>query len=137
MKITTDEQGFVRCFAYVGDLLNSLEVPEPEDIDLFLRQFYAFRYQDGHLIYDAEAYERHVTEETKEEYRQRREKECFSVVNRGWIWYSSLTLSQWRELRSWYLAWLNVTDTKVIPERPAWLDSTDASRIPLTPLGFL
>ena len=122
MKITTDEQGFVRCFAYVGDLLNSQEVPEPEDIDLFLRQFYAFRYEDGHLTYDAEAYERHVTEETKEEYRQRREKECFSVINRGQLWYETMNLQQIIELRSWYKAWLNVTETMVVPERPAWLE---------------
>ena len=121
MKITTDESGFVRCFAYVGNLANSTEVPEPEDIDLFLRQFYAFRYQDGHLIYDAEAYELHVTEETKEEYRQRREKECFSVINRGQLWYETMNLQQIIELRSWYKAWLNVTETMVVPERPAWL----------------
>ena len=122
MKITTDEQGFVRCFAYVGNLVNSIEVQEPEDIDLFLRQFYAFRYQDGHLIYDAEAYERHVTEETKEEYRQRREKECFAVVNRGQLWYEGITLQQMVELRRWYKAWLNVTETMVVPEKPAWLE---------------
>ena len=122
MKITTDEQGFVRCFAYVGDLLNSLEVPEPEDIDLFLRQFYAFRYQDGHLIYDAEAYEIHVTEETKEEYRLRREKECFSVINRGQLWYEGISITQLLELRKWYKDWLAVTETMVIPEKPAWLE---------------
>ena len=122
MKITTDEQGFVRCFAYVGDLLNSLEVPEPEDIDLFLRQFYAFRYQDGHLIYDAEAYEIHVTEEAKEEYRLRREKECFSVINRGQLWYEGISITQLLELRKWYKDWLAVTETMVIPEKPAWLE---------------
>ena len=59
------------------------------------------------------------------------------MINRGWIWYSSLTLSQWRELRSWYLAWLKVTETLTMPERPAWLDSMDTSRIPLTPGFFL
>ena len=72
MQITTDEKGFVRCFAYVGNLANSIEVPEPEDFERFLNQFYAFRLQDGHLVYDSEAYEAHVTEETKEEYRHRR-----------------------------------------------------------------
>lgn len=122
MKITTDEQGFVRCFAYVGNLLNSIEVQEPEDIDLFLRQFYAFRLQDGRLVYDAEAYEAHVTEEIKAEYRIRREKECFAVVNRGQLWYENITLQQMVELRRWYKAWLNVTETMVVPEKPAWLE---------------
>lgn len=122
MKITTDEQGFVRCFAYVGNLVNSIEVQEPEDIDLFLRQFYAFRLQDGYLVYDAEAYEVHVAEEIKAEYRIRREKECFAIVNRGQLWYEGITLQQMVELRQWYKAWLNVTETMVVPEKPTWLE---------------
>ena len=122
MKITIDEQGFVRCFAYVGNLLNSIEVQEPEDIDLFLRQFYAFRLQDGRLVYDAEAYESHVTEEIKAEYRMRREKECFAIVNRGQLWYEGITIQQMVELRQWYKAWLKVTETMVVPEKPAWLE---------------
>ena len=111
MQITTDEKGFVRCFAYVGNLANSIEVPEPEDFEQFLNQFYAFRLQDGHLVYDSEAYEAHVTEETKEEYR-----------HRGQLWYESVSLTQLLELRQWYKAWLNVTETMVIPEKPAWLE---------------
>ncbi len=122
MKITTDEQGFVRCFAYVGDLVNSIEVQEPEDIELFLRQFYAFRLQDGQLVYDADAYEAHVTEEIREEYRLRRETECFAVVNRGQLWYEGVSLTQLIELRQWYKAWLNVTETMVVPEKPTWLE---------------
>ena len=75
-------------------------------------------------------------EEQKSSLRVRREKECFSVVNRGWIWYSTLTLSQWRELRTWYIAWLRVTETMTPPDRPSWVDDIDTSRIPLT-LGGL
>ena len=122
MKITTDAQGFVQCFAYVGDLVNSIEVQEPEDIELFLRQFYAFQLQDGQLVYSAEAYEAHETEEIKEDYRLRREKECFSVINRGQLWYEGITIQQMVELRQWYKAWLNVTETMVIPEKPEWLE---------------
>ena len=99
MKITTDENGFVRCFAYTGTLVDGIDVPEPEDIDLFLHQFYAFRLQDGQLVYDSDAYEAYVTEETKEEYRRRREKECFSVINRGQLWYEGITIQQMVELR--------------------------------------
>ena len=62
------------------------------------------------------------TEETKEEYRHRREKECFAVINRGQLWYESVSLTQLLELRQWYKAWLNVTETMVIPEKPAWLE---------------
>ena len=113
------------------------EIDPPDDFDSFLGGFMHFRLSDGKLVRDAEKEAADSLALEQAFLRERREKECFSVVNRGWIWYSSLTLAQWRELRSWYLAWLNVTDTKVIPERPTWLDSTDTSRIPLTPLGFL
>lgn len=56
------------------------------------------------------------------ELRKRREEECFAVVNRGKLWYNTLTIEQEYELQEWYFAWLNVTETKLIPERPAWVD---------------
>ena len=121
MQVVTDSNGFVLSFAYVGNLVEGIEVPEPEDIDLFLHQFYAFHLQDGKLVYDAATYEKHLDEELKAEYRLRREKECFSVINRGQLWYEGVSLTQLLELRQWYKAWLNVTETMVVPEKPAWL----------------
>lgn len=55
--------------------------------------------------------------------RRQREAECFSVINRGYLWYSRLSESQLAELGSWYVAWLNVTETLEIPTRPSWLES--------------
>lgn len=121
MQIVTDEQGFVLSFAYVGTLVGGIEVPEPEDIEQFLHQFYAYQIQDGKLVYNSEAYNAHVTEELKSEYRHRRETECFSVINRGQLWYEGVSITQLLELRQWYKAWLNVTETMVVPEKPAWL----------------
>ena len=63
-----------------------------------------------------------ATEETKEEYRLRREKECFSVINRGQLWYEGISITQLLELRKWYKDWLAVTETMVIPEKPEWLE---------------
>lgn len=57
------------------------------------------------------------------ELRLRRAEECFSVVNRGKLWYNCLTMEQLAELKNWYFAWLDVTETKVIPTRPKWLDN--------------
>lgn len=54
--------------------------------------------------------------------RHRREIECFSVINRGALWYERLTDAQRAELAQWYDAWLNVTETKVVPENPIWLN---------------
>ena len=59
--------------------------------------------------------------EELESLRARREAECFPVINRGQFWYDSLSLDQRQELLIWYNAWLNVTDTKVVPTAPVWL----------------
>lgn len=57
----------------------------------------------------------------KEELRKRREIECFPIINRGKLWYDTLTKTQLNELKVWYEAWLNVTDTLIVPDRPEWL----------------
>ena len=53
--------------------------------------------------------------------RQRRETECFSVVNRGKLWYDTLTDDQKIELNNWYQEWLNATDTLLPPDKPDWI----------------
>lgn len=53
--------------------------------------------------------------------RQQREAECFSVINRGSFWYETLTDKQKEELKVWYQAWLDVTDTLVVPEKPDFI----------------
>jgi hypothetical protein len=56
-----------------------------------------------------------------EELRARREQECFSIINRGKLWYDTLTPEQLIELDAWYNDWLNVTITLEAPEKPEWL----------------
>lgn len=53
--------------------------------------------------------------------RSKREFECFSVVNRGALWYEGITVQQYLELQKWYKDWLDVTETKIIPSKPEWL----------------
>lgn len=63
--------------------------------------------------------------------RARREQECFIYINRGVLWYNTLTTEQQQELNTWYQAWLNVpqvyqetkpTDIEtIIPAKPNWL----------------
>ena len=50
--------------------------------------------------------------------RFQREYQCFPIINRGQLWYSNLSEQQLVELKEWYKAWLDVTETKVIPEIP-------------------
>ena len=53
--------------------------------------------------------------------RKLREEKCFHIINRGKLWYDTLTLEQKSQLRGWYFAWLNVTETFVIPKDIPWL----------------
>lgn len=55
--------------------------------------------------------------------RKQRKTECFSVINRGKLWYECLTDEQVAELRRWYHDWLDVTETKVVPVAPEWLQN--------------
>lgn len=136
IKVTFDDGGYVSGWCMVGDN-GGEEYDPPEDFDAFLDNCFSFRLEDGKLIRDAEKEEADHVEEQKSSLRVRREKECFSVVNRGWLWYSTLTLAQWQELRTWYISWLKVTETMAPPERPSWVDDIDTSRIPLTFGGLL
>ena len=46
---------------------------------------------------------------------------CFPVINRGLLWYETLTVKQKLELTKWYQAWLDATNTGVMPKKLAWL----------------
>lgn len=60
-------------------------------------------------------------EELLQTFRQKREIECFTIINRGKLWYDKLTKEQLNELQIWYEDWLNVTETKDVPEKPVWI----------------
>ena len=60
--------------------------------------------------------------------RSKREVECFSVINRGKLWYDSLTQQQLKELQTWYKAWLDVTETLTEPEKPTWLKESPLTK---------
>lgn len=134
MKVLCDENGYVSDFAVVGELLNGIEVPEPEAISEFIESATGYKVVDGTLVKDEEKAAAGKLELQKAALRERRSKECFPVINRGYLWYSALNIRQWRELKKWYSAWLEVTDTLTVPEKPDWLDEFDASNIPDKPL---
>lgn len=121
MKVLTDENGYVASYALVGELPDSKEVTEPEDMTGFAEHFASYRIRDGNLELDSGRLSSESTESVKAELRQRREAECFPFINRGKLWYDTLTDSLMQELQAWYKAWLDVTDTGQVPERPGWL----------------
>ena len=67
--------------------------------------------------------------------RDRRYLECFTIINRGILWYNLLTDEQRLKLDKWYREWLDITDTyrnayeknsefdieTIIPIKPTWL----------------
>lgn len=121
MQVLCDENGYITSFALVGTLVDGMEVNDPEDADAFAAHFSAYRVRDGNLVFDQQQEEALLQEAEVEEIRQRREQECFSVVNRGQLWYELLNEEQKEELKTWYQAWLDATNTGVMPQKPAWL----------------
>ena len=122
MKVLLNEQGFITSFALIGNIVDGIDLPDPEDVSHFEEHFAAYKVLDGTAAFDSEQNETLLSEAQKNEFRLRREKECFSIINRGQLWYEGVSITQLLELRQWYKAWLNVTETMVVPEKPAWLE---------------
>ena len=121
MKIKTDSSGFIESYATIGDILESTNIEDPADIDHFERNYRAYRIKDGKLFFDESQATFLQNEAENAQLRIERDAECFSVINRGWLWYDTLTEKQTKELRKWYTDWLDVTETKKKPDRPSWL----------------
>lgn len=120
MKVQLNEKGYIQNFVIIGESpVCDIEVEEPENFDI--AHWNAYKLVDNVLVLDTEKLEELNLEGQKEELRAIRSKECFSVINRGALWYEKLTDEQKTELETWYQAWLDVTDTMVIPEKPEWL----------------
>lgn len=121
MKILLDGNNYLTCFCIDAELEGGIEVETPQDVDGFIDTFRAYRYENGGLVLDENKLDKLSSEYLMEDLRHKREKSCFPIVNRGAIWYERLSVEQKAELDAWYQAWLNVTETKVIPEMPEWL----------------
>lgn len=74
-------------------------------------------YEEGKLV---ESQSR-IAQVNREAITIRREEECFSVINRGGLWYDLLTEAEKDELLQWYQDWLDAPETGIIPEKPTWL----------------
>ena len=125
MKVLFDENGYIKSFAIIGSIKGAIDFNE-ESIDKdFLKQlsndYRAYHLVDGKLVKDEAKLEEIKHENKLAELRALRETECFLVINRSTLWYNTLTEEQKVELDAWYHAWLDVTETLVIPERPEWL----------------
>lgn len=122
MKIQIDKNGYVENYVIVGESnVCNIEVEKPEGFSP--DKFQAWKYDGEKLVYDMEQAQKIQNNYRKNEIRARREKECFSYVNRGTLWYNKLTPEQDIEFQNWYDAWLEAPETLIIPKKLEWLDS--------------
>lgn len=121
MKIKLDNKGFIENQATLGNILDSTEIETPADLEHFERNYRAYRIKEGALFFDEAQATAIQMEEENEQLRVERDAECFSVINRGWLWYDTLTEKQTKELRKWYKDLLDVTETRKKPDKPSWL----------------
>lgn len=121
MYVLFDDAGYITDYALVGEIDGAVEVAEPDDVQTFIKHFRAYRRNGKALVCDAAKKVAYEKEAAKTGLRYRREEECFPIINRGSFWHETLSADQVSELRQWYKAWLDVTDTLIIPEKPNWL----------------
>lgn len=76
---------------------------------------------NSNLTFNSDKYNERKESEKIEALRQRRASECFPIINRGQLWYNTLTDTQKTELENWYNSWLDVTETLKTPTKPNWI----------------
>lgn len=114
-KVMINEEGFIES-PYIHDALIEKEV----DDDLYEKLMTCTIGMNWRLIDDEFVMVDILDEEI---IRQRRQAECFSTIDRkSQLWWNHLTEEKKQELNKWYEAWLNATETKVIPVKPEWLE---------------
>lgn len=120
------KDNYVESYAFVGGIEGGIEVCDlsPEVFADFSLHHTAYKLaEDGRtLVLDADKRDADVDAAALSALRTRRETECFAYINRGQLWYARLSASQLAELSAWYIKWLDVTRTRVIPDRLSWLD---------------
>ena len=122
MFVLLNDDGYVESYAIVGNLVGGIEVSDPEDIEHFEEHYESYGFSEGKIHFD-DVWEKELNKAREtENIRKRRETECFPVINRGQLWYDTLSTAQLAELKTWYQSWLDGTNTLAIPEKPAWLN---------------
>ena len=123
MEIVTNEHGYVSSYNLATDTssIGGVIVDDPEDLQDFEAHFYCYKLVNGALQKDLEKLEWYKTLNLQTEIRARRERECFSIIDRSLFWYEKLSDEQNYELRQWYEAWRDAPETLKVPEKPEWL----------------
>lgn len=125
IKVYYNKDGFI-CDRYPTNYICEDESTQFLEVDdnIFMETLAAPHHFTWKLVdgkFQLVQYEEIPTDEKLAELRERREYECFHIINRGELWYRTLTNEQLAELQDWYAAWLNVTETLIVPDKPSWL----------------
>ena len=123
MQVILNEQGYVKAYALIGSFGSaSVAVNEPENIDDFENNYRSYYLSEDNVLVKSDDKQKEIEDKRElANLRSQREKVCFSYINRGYLWYNRLTEEQKGDLDTWYQAWLDVTETKVVPKAPEWL----------------
>lgn len=124
--ITVDENNYVTGL-YLGEGLSvkdGIEVELPFDANELFSNIGVYQYVGGEFVKDEEMAATKADEKELDALRGKRRTECFPIVNRGQLWYAQLTEEQAAELADWYRAWLDVTESRIIPETPVWVKTS-------------
>lgn len=114
-KVKINQDGFVAS-PYVKDANIEIEVED----ELYEKLMTCpigknWKFQEGEFVV--------VDVLDNEVIRLRRDVECFNLIdNRSQLWFSHLSEERKQEINAWYEAWLSATETKIIPEKPEWLE---------------
>lgn len=120
MRYLLKDEGYVLMYSIEGgfdDWQYSEKIPPGFDPSTYTR----FKQVNGELVFDPNREEELAKELIKNQWRERRELECFSIINRGKLWYDTLTTSEYEELSQWYLEWMDITNKFEEPHKPEWL----------------
>lgn len=110
----------------LGDTPISMEGFQTVSVDIEDMDFdkiAGYTYTEGTLVFSEDKWREAQKQAELDTLRSRRDMECFSIVNRGSSWYDMYVNTDERkaEFEQWYQAWLDVTKTLVIPDKPDWV----------------
>ena len=109
-------------------LPGSVEVSDDILSEMDLDRLGCYQYTDGHAVLDQAKYESIQYEAETEALRARRETECFAVCDR-YMWYNFLSSTNKAKVKEWYKAWLDVTETRTVPEPPECVKNSDGEEV--------
>ena len=94
-----------------AEITNGHVVEIPDYIDLSNLNINFFKENsDGSYSFNYAKYDTDLYEKKMAYIRNKRDWECFRYVNRGQVWYDTLTQEQREEIQTWYADWLNLTN---------------------------